>query len=126
MRNQRGFTLIELIVAVGLLVLVVLGMATTTVRLVRLVAESDWRATAIELAEDRVQLIAMDPDYEQLEAKYAGTESGFPTLDGVTRETVIVHVGGLRQTEDFKRITVTVRVPGLEDPVMRSLTLAAP
>ena len=124
MRDQRGFTLIELIIAVGLLMLVVLGMATTTVRFVRLVAESDWRATAIELADDRIQLIAMDPDYDQLEAKYSGTESGFSTLDGVTRETHIVHLGGLGQ--DFKRITVTVIVPGLEQPVTRSVTVGAP
>ena len=113
-----------MIIAVSLLMLVVLGMATTTVRFVRLVAESDWRATAIELADDRIQLIAMDPDYDQLETKYSGTESGFPTLDGVTRETYVVHFGGLGQ--DFKRITVTVSRPGLEKPVMRSVTVGAP
>ena len=124
MRDQRGFTLIELIIAAGVLMLIVLGMATTTVRFVRLVAESDWRATAIELADDRIQLIAMDPDYDQLEAKYSGTESAFPTLDGVTRETLIVHFGGAGQ--DFKRITVTVSVPGLEQPVTRSVTVGAP
>ena len=126
MPNQRGFTLIELIVAAGVLIMVVLGMATTTVRFVRTVAESDWRATAIELAEDRIQLIAMDPDYEQLEAKYVGTEANFPTLEGVTRETFIVHIGGAGETEDFKRITVTVRGPGLVDPVKRSLTVGVP
>ncbi len=124
MRDERGFTLIELIVAAGVLMLVVLGMATTTVRFVRLVAESDWRATAIELADDRIQLIAMDPDYDELESKYSGTESGFPTLTGVTRETYIVHIGG--SSQDFKRITVTVSAPGLEKPVMRSLTVGAP
>ena len=124
MRDQRGFTLVELIIAVGLLMMVVLGMATTTVRLVRLVAESDWRATAIELADDRIQLIAMDPDYDQLEAKYSGTESGFPTLTGVTRETYIVYFGGSDQ--DFKKITVTVSGPGLEQPVTRSVTVGAP
>ncbi len=124
MRDERGFTLIELIIAAGVLMLVVLGMATTTVRFVRLVAESDWRATAIELADDRIQLIAMDPDYDELETKYSGTETGFPTLTGVTRETYIVHFGGSGQ--DYKRITVTVSVPGLDLPVMRSVTVGAP
>ncbi len=73
MRREQGFTLIELMIALVVLVAVVLAMANTTVRFLRVVSESDRRAVAIEIAEDRAELIAMDPDYIGLEGKYAGT-----------------------------------------------------
>jgi prepilin-type N-terminal cleavage/methylation domain-containing protein len=126
MRREQGFSLIELMIALVVLVAVVLAMANTTVRFLRVVSESDRRAAAIEIAEDRVELIALDPDYLGLESKYAGTESGFPTLQGLTRSTVIVRVGGPSATMDYKKITITVQGPGLGVPVSRSLTVGAP
>ncbi len=125
-RREQGFTLIEVIISMVVLVVVVLAMANTTVRFLQVVSESDWRAVAIEIAEGRVQLIAMDPDYAGLESRYAGTESGFPTLAGLTRSTVIVRVGGPLATMDYKKITVTVQGPGLAALVRRSLTVGAP
>ena len=126
MRSERGFTMIEVIVAIFILLVVALGMATTTGRFVRNVAENELEAAAIQLADDRMQLIQMDPDYGALETAYVGSERGFPTLVGFTRETQIVQVGGQNQTLDYKKITVTIRGPGLPRPVARSSTVAAP
>ena len=49
MSNRRGFTLIEIMIALVILALVVLGMATSTGRFIRVVAESDWQVAAIPL-----------------------------------------------------------------------------
>jgi len=122
-QDQRGFTLIEVIVATTLLLGVVLGMATTTGRLVHTAAESNVRAAATQLAQDRIQQIQMDPDYASLELTYAGSEGDFATLPGFTRVTQVTSMGGSLQVW---KVTVTVTGPGLPKPVARSTSIAAP
>ncbi len=126
MKDSRGFTLIEIMIALVILVLVVLGMATSTGRFMRVVAESDIQVAAIQLADDRVQTVLMDPNYGGIDTTYAGSESSFPTLTGFVRTTTVTQVGGLGQTTNHKRIVVTVTGPGLSNPVKRSATVAAP
>jgi prepilin-type N-terminal cleavage/methylation domain-containing protein len=126
MKSHRGFTLIEIMIALVILALVVLGMATSTGRFIRVVAESDIQVAAIQLADDRIQTVLMDPNYQGLDTAYAGSESGFPSLDGFVRATAITHVGGVGQATNHKRIVVTVTGPGLSSPVKRSATVAAP
>jgi Tfp pilus assembly protein PilV len=118
--------MIEIMIALVILMIVVLGMATSTGRFIRQVADSDLQVAAIQLADDRVQTVLMDPDYNGLDTLYAGTETGFATLNGFSRETVIQLVGGLGQSTNHKRIVVTVTGPGLANPVKRSATVAAP
>jgi len=126
MTDKRGFTLIEIMIALVILALVVLGMATSTGRFIRVVAESDWQVAAIQLADDRIQTVLMDPNYAGLDTTYTATESSFPTLTGFVRTTTISQVGGVGQTTNHKRIVVTVTGPGLSSPVKRSATVAAP
>lgn len=125
-RHRSGFTLVEVTIALVILSVVLLGLAATTSGFVRTVAASDRHTAAITLAEDRIALIQIDPNYARLDAVYAGLESGFPTLPGYTRHTAVVRVGAQGQPTDFKRITVTVSGPGLPEPVQRTVTVAAP
>jgi prepilin-type N-terminal cleavage/methylation domain-containing protein len=124
--GRHGFTLIEIMIALVILTLVVLGMATSTGRFMRVVAESDLQVAAIQLADDRIQTVLMDPNFAGLDTAYAGTESSFPTLPGFARSTVITLVGGSGQPTYHKRIVVTVTGPGLPQAVKRSATVAAP
>ena len=126
MGRRRGFTMIEIMIALVILMIVVLGMATSTGRFIRQVSDSDLQVAAIHLADDRVQTVLMDPDYNGLDTLYAGTETGFATLNGFSRETVIQLIGGMGQPTNHKRIVVTVTGPGLANPVKRSATVAAP
>jgi prepilin-type N-terminal cleavage/methylation domain-containing protein len=126
MHRQRGFTLIEIMIALVLLTIVILGLATATATVIHVVTLSDRNTAAIQLADGRVEEIQMDPNYNGLDSLYAGTESSFPDLPGYTRETRFVRVGGLGQSQDYKKITVTVTGPGLSDPVSRTITVAAP
>lgn len=126
MRDRRGFTLVEIMMALVVMMVVVVGMATTTGNFLRVVGQADRKAAAIELADDRMTLILMDPNYDDLEANYVTTEGNFPTLQDYTRQTRIVQVGGAGQGVDFKRITVIVDGPGLREPVKRSASVSAP
>ena len=126
LEDRRGFTLIEIMIALVILALVVLGMATSTGRFMRVVAESDLQVAAIQLADDRIQTVLMNPNFSAIDTAYAGTETNFPTLPGFTRSTVITLVGGSGQPTHHKRIVVTVTGPGLPQAVKRSATVAAP
>ena len=123
MSDARGFTLVEIMVALVILCVVILGFASTTGRFMNQVTTSTQQATAIQLAEDRVELIRIDPNYTGLETIYAKTET-FPALPGFTRTTTILRTttGG----NDYKTITVQVTGPGIAVPVSRTVTVAAP
>lgn len=126
MHDRRGFTLLEVIIALVILSVVILLMANTSGSFVRHVAENDLRTSAIQLADDRIEYIQMDPDYYGLDTAYVGTESGFQGLTGFTRETTINHVGGSGQSVDHKIITVRVNGPGMTQPIERTVTVGAP
>lgn len=126
MSSRRGFTLIEVILALTILLVVLMLLATSTGRTVHTAATASAQASAQELAMDRIESIRADPRYDALDTLYTGTETSFPTLPGYTRTTRIVHVGGLGQANDYKAITVSVTGPGLTAPVARSTTVAAP
>jgi len=126
MQTQRGFTLIEVMVAVVILSVVLLGTAQLTTGMVHTAATSGRQDAAIELAQSRVARIQADPNYATLEKMYVATEIGFPSLPGFSRHTDVVHYGGVGQPNDYKKITVTVSGPGLLAPVSRTVTVAAP
>lgn len=122
MRDTRGFTLIEVIIAMVILMSVIAAMATATGRFVSSVAEDDVRAAAVQLADDRIETVEMDPDYGGLDSTYIETETNFPTLMGFTRQTQITRVTANGQ--NHRVVTVTVNGPGLPSPTRRTTTVA--
>lgn len=126
MRGRGGFTLIEVILALSILLVVLMLLATSTGKAVHTAAASAAQETALELAMDRLEQIRADPRYDALDSAYAGTETAFPSLPGYTRVTSIVQVGGAGQPNDYKKITVTVSGPGVSPPLSRTVTVAAP
>jgi prepilin-type N-terminal cleavage/methylation domain-containing protein len=126
MNNQRGFTLVEVILALTILLVVMMMLANTTGKTVHTAATSANQQAAIELAMDRVEQVRADPNYDGLEAAYAKTETVFPTLAGFRRVTSIIRTGGTGQPNDYKRVTVTVTGPGIAPAITRTVTVAAP
>jgi len=126
MDNQRGFTLIEVILALTILLVVMMMLATTTGKTVHIATTSANQNAAIQLAIDRVEQVRADPQYDGLDSMYAKTETTFPTLSGFTRVTSIVRTGGVGQPNDYKKVTVTVTGPGVSPAVVRTVTVAAP
>ena len=126
MRTEKGFTLIEVVMAMAIMSTVMLGMASMTASLLHVVSVGDRKASALQLIDSRIDEIQMDPNYAGLDTTYVGTESNFAELPGVTRATVIVHVGGGSSPVDHKKITVTVQGTGLPQPLSRTVTVGAP
>lgn len=126
MTKRGGFTLIEVMIALVILALVILGLTTATATFVNVVAKGQLRATAIQMAEARIDRIEMDPNYIDLETNYKTTETTFPGLTGYTRVTDISHVGGAGKSVDYKVITVTVMRTGLPDTIRRTVSVGAP
>jgi len=124
MSEQRGFTLIEVVVSLAILLIVIVGFVSMTGKSTNVAATTDRSEMGIQLASDRIAQIKSDPNYTTIDSIYGGTESSFPTLPGFVRVTKIVRTttGG----NDYKRITVTVTGPGISTSVARSTTMAAP
>lgn len=125
MSRERGFTLIEVILALSILLVVMMMLASTTGRALHTAATTQSQQTAIQLVMDKVDQVRNDPNYDGLEAAYAKTDTTFTGLPGFRRVTSIVRIGGQGQTNDYKKITVVVTGPGIT-PVSRSVTVAAP
>ena len=125
-RRRAGFTLVEVMLALVILSVVVLGVGATTARFLQVVTTSERSSAALQLVNDRLELVRLHPDYSTLDSTFAGEEAGFPSLPDLRRVTQVVRFGGTGQATDFKRVTVTVSGPGLLAPVARTVTVAAP
>lgn len=128
MVTRDGFTIVEILLSLLLLSFVVLGFQAATGEIIHYAAQSDRALVAVQLTEDRLELIRLDPDYGALEARYEAVEdtiSGFP---GLTRSTVITRTEIVEPTGllDYYRITVSVSGSGLRTPTARTLIVAAP
>lgn len=128
MGQRGGFTIVEILLALLLLSFVVLGFQAATGEIIHYAARSDRELVATQLAEDRLDLIRLDPDYEALESRYEQTESSIPGFPGLTRQTVITRTETTLATGllDFQRITVTLSGDGLRLPIARTVVVAAP
>lgn len=121
--DSRGFTLIEIMMALVVLTIAILGLATSTSGFMHVVTVGQERSTAIQLAQQRIEQIQMDPDYAGLDTTYGGTETGLPGASGYTRITTIVDTA---DSLNYKTITVSVIDPTAADTIRRTIIMAAP
>jgi prepilin-type N-terminal cleavage/methylation domain-containing protein len=128
MRSRRAFSLIEVIVALLLLSTLVLGSQAYAVRMLHVTGESNLRMQAIQLAQDRIDLIRLDPQFDSLGIRYPATETSIQGHPTFTRTTIVEHTQTTNSTGtlDFFTVTVQVTAPGLTGPVERTLTIATP
>jgi len=126
MGDRRGFSLLEVLIALVILGFVILGaQATLTGRMVSDVGVQETRNRATQLAMDRLHLIQADPAYATLAQRYSGTETGLPGAPGfqrVTRFTTTSLSGG----QEYRTVTVTVTAPRLPRPVARTVVIGSP
>ena len=117
MSNRAGFTLMEVLVAMMLLGFAILGVqATITDRFIRDVGHEDYRATAQQLASDRLTEI----QYTNLVSRYDGPEDSVPGFPLYLRSS------DLRQSSTHTVVTVTVVTPTLQDTVHQTIVVGAP
>ncbi len=126
MRARKGFTLVEVMIALVILMVVIVGFASTTGRLLHTVATTDRQEGATNLVTDRLDQVRLEPVYGRLESLFVATETNLPGMAGYTRVTAITRVLGVSPATDHKVVTVTVTGPALLKPVARTITVAAP
>jgi prepilin-type N-terminal cleavage/methylation domain-containing protein len=124
----RGMTLVEIIVALTILAVVILGMGQFAFNFVRTERQAEARTVAVALADQRLAEIRASPNYAGIDSIYGVAEPTIPGFTGYQRQTTIVHTGGPRPTytEDYKTVTVTVTSPALSSPVTKTVVIATP
>lgn len=128
-RNEQGFTLVELMIAMLILTVAILGIGASAGRLSSAAGEAELKALAVQAVEDRINFVRLDPVYDSLAARYAASESSLLGLPGYTRTTAvtrsqIAQPGG--KTLDYTTITVKVDGGGLSTPIVREIVVGAP
>ena len=125
-RERRGMTLVEVIVALGLLGGVLFGMSAFSMKLAQASTVARIRATASQLISDRLEQVKGAPRYTAIDSLYVAQESNASGFTGFTRQTWVQRVGGqASDTIDYKLVTVEVRHAKLIKP-MRKTTAIPP
>jgi prepilin-type N-terminal cleavage/methylation domain-containing protein len=124
---ERGMTLIEVMMALTILAVVILGMGQFAFNFSRTERQSEARTIAVFLADQRLSEIRSSPYYSGIDSIYGVAEPTIPGFTGYARTTTIMHTGGPRPlTNDYKTITVTVTAPTLVSAVKKTIVVAAP
>jgi len=128
MRTRKGFSLVEVIVALVLLTILMLGAQALAARMIRTTTTANIQVTAAQIAEDRIDFVRLDPQYDSLVARYAVTENpvtGYPGYQRITAftQTLAVTTNG---TTDFQTMTVRVTHQQLVTPVSRTVVITTP
>ena len=122
--ERRGFTLIEVLIAITILAGVVLTMAMNTTKSSRSVASSGTRSRAQALLDQQISRARIWPTYSTLNlltnAKYNSANNGLMPTTVVTVDSA--------SGKNLTTVTVTVTGPSsvLPTPMKRSISIAAP
>ena len=122
---RAGFTLIEVVVAIVILGGAMITMGAFIAGMSRNVNSAQTRATAVQLATERLEAARNARRYADLDTM-ARTESPPSGWSGWTRTTAVTRVGGASaDSVDYKIVTVTVSHATLRAPLAKT-TIVAP
>jgi prepilin-type N-terminal cleavage/methylation domain-containing protein len=126
--NRQGFTLIEMTVALVILAIGILGIASSSSRLGQVSATAQVEAAALQSVQDRLSMVLLHPNYGKLDSIFSKTENNIPStgFKRVTKVTRTITTGKGGQKTDMSTITVTVSGARLAAPVSRTHTVGAP
>lgn len=124
-RRARGMTLVEVLVALTIFGVALLGMARYSMLFSRSVNDIRWRSRAGQLAVNRLEQVKAGAVYDSIDAWFARKETAIPDAPGFTRTTLVQRTGGAAgDSVDFRTITVLVTAPGLKDTVRKTTIIA--
>ena len=134
MRNrtkQRGFSLVEIMVALTILMIIILGLANTTISFLHETTIDTVRVRAQSFADMRIAEVRGYPTYDNLTVTFNKTDTPEP---GFSRQTIVVRDKTATATcnnpagcpkNDITRVTVVVTNAGLSAPVSRTLAVSS-
>jgi Tfp pilus assembly protein PilV len=131
---EAGFTLIELVIAMFVIITVLMTVPMAAGKLTLAVSSYRVRNEASALADAWVARCRAEPNYAALDSstvagKCAGTVSNLGSF-GFTRTTTVIGdatLSGMADSlNDYKRVTVVVSGGGLPSSVTRTITIARP
>ncbi len=126
-RRSRGFTLIEIMIAIIILTIVSVSLAKFVATFLHAVGTSTTKTIATEVAQERLEVIRADPDYVNLVTNYNNvTTVGFPGYPSMTRVTTVARTTGNAPRRDYTKVTVQVSEPTMGTPVNVTIVVAAP
>lgn len=108
--TRRGFTLIEVMIAMVILSIVALGLGRFVGMFLNMVTTSSTRTVASTVARQQMENILSDPAYP-LPSSWAGAVTGFPGYPAMTRITMLNRVTSSSPARDYTIITVQVTEP---------------
>ena len=118
--GRAGFTLVEVIVAITILAGALLAIGGFVARFSHGVGISQARATATQLATERLETARAARTYASLDT-LARTENPPAGYTGFTRVTAVTRIGGTSaDTMDYRIVTVTVTGGGIPRPVAKT------
>lgn len=125
--TNRGMTLIEVLIALTIMSISILALASYITRFTRDSSESYMREVANELASTRIEEIKGAGNYRKLDSLFGGTEvytAG--RYKGFERETILLRTGG-GETDlfDYTTVTVLIRSSYFPTPVSKTSIIAA-
>lgn len=126
-RPRRGLSLIEVMVALGLLGGVMLGLGMFTAQMSQSTSASRLRIQAEQAASDRIEQVKMATRYTAIESTYVATEVSWDAkyYPSFTRKTMVKHVGGgPSDSTDYKIVTVQVTHPQMSGSVRKTTVIA--
>lgn len=126
--HRAGFTLVEIVIAILILTVAVLGLASSTSSMLAPTADAEIEFIALQSVEDRLALIGLDPRYAVLDSLYAGTDSvlGVPGAARTTAFTRTQTSGSGSKVIDYWTVVVTASGGRLANAVSRKLVIGAP
>jgi prepilin-type N-terminal cleavage/methylation domain-containing protein len=130
--RKRGFSLVEIMVALTILMIIILGLANTTISFLHETTIDTVRVRAQSFADMRIAEVRGYSDYAGLVATFNSTDSpeaGFTRVTKVVRDisatTPCSNPAPGCPKNDVTRITVTVNNAGLSVPIARTLAISS-
>ncbi|MGI8548158.1 MAG: type IV pilus modification PilV family protein [Gemmatimonadaceae bacterium] len=124
--TRDGMPLIEVMMAITILAIAMLSIAVFMGKFAHVVAVSDVRNTASELASQRLEEVKTSPRYSAIDTLYPGTANLTSPYAGFSVTTTVARTGGTASAfYDYKTITVVVNNGRLDAPIKRSTIIAA-
>jgi len=129
-RPRRGLSLIEVMVALGILGGVMLGLGMFTAKMSQATSGARLRIAASQAAQERIDSVKTAPRYSAIESLFVATETVLDTkaparYAGFKRQTWVTRVGGkVTDTTDYKLVTVQVTNPQMTGSVRKTTVIS--